>query len=362
MQDFILLGDIAFTGLLSEEPSKNHERFKEVAPLLQKSDIVFANLEVPVKVSETVNEHKKFIHYSLPEPTEQLLKLLNIGCVSLANNHIYDCKMDGLKATINLLDKIGICHTGAGWKQEHIKPAVIEKNDSKIGFIAYVDRTTNPKSEFFPELLINYYDREKVISDVIELKKKVDRVICSIHWGVDYSFYPTQRQIEDARILVDAGVDIIMGHHPHTLQPYEKNNNGYIFYSLGGLTFGDYIKEGKTDLQALFRKTKNGVIAQYSSSNNSFSFTSTMELKGNTIAISKSDFFKWSNTKWLHFRLKHKSSYATKLFDFKEKVLDRVYEYFWGYYKNPIKRLFQISNLGKISRLFKDYKTTNNEE
>lgn len=351
MSKTVILGDIAFTGILSSEPEKNKERYKEVTPVLSEAGLVFANLEVPVKVDELQNEFKKLIHYSLPGPTEELLKLLNIGCVSLANNHIYDCKMSGLKATIYLLDKLGIYHTGAGWLPEHTEPVIIEHDQKKIGFLAYVDPSTNPKTENFPELYINYFTEEQAISDVKQLKNTVDKIIVSIHWGVDYSHYQTREQVETAHNLIDAGADVIMGHHPHTLQPYEKYKSGYIFYSLGGLTFGDYLKPGKKKLQALFMKTKKGLIAQYDITSNDFTFVATKELKGNSIELIKHNYNKWSNHKWKIIVLAQKYPLIHKWIVFKEKIIDRVVEYFFGYYQNPVKRLFQISNIRKIKRL-----------
>jgi len=130
--NIILLGDIAFTGIISEQPEKNKDRYKELAPILKSADLVFTNLEVPVKADGFRNEHKNIIHYSLPVPTRDLLKILNIGCVSLANNHIYDCKMPGLEATINILDDLGIYHTGAGWLPEHIESVIINKGSTSI--------------------------------------------------------------------------------------------------------------------------------------------------------------------------------------------------------------------------------------
>ena len=353
MSEIIILGDIAFNGILSTEPEKNKKRFKNISPILNKSEIVFANLEVPLKVDDTKNEYKNIIHYSSPEPTEQLLKMFNIGCVSLANNHIYDCKMPGLKATISLLDKLCIHHTGAGWLPEHIEPAIIEQEQQNIGFLSYVDQSTNPKTKNFPELYINYFTKEKVLNDIKKIKSSVDKIIVSIHWGVDYSHYQTPRQITIAHDLINAGVDIIMGHHPHTLQPFEKYKDGHIFYSLGGLTFGDFWNPDKKNFQALYRKTKKGLIACHNLFSNSFSFISTRELKGNYIKITKRNFEFWNRRKWRIFNLKSKSRLIGKLVTFKEKILDRFFEYFFGFYQNPIKRLFQIHNLKKVKRLYK---------
>jgi len=357
MQKIIILGDVAFSGVLSYQPEKNIKRFKTIKQVLKHRDMVIANLEVPLKADESRNEHKKFIHYSLYEPTSELLSLMNIGCVSLANNHIYDCKMPGLKATIEMLDSKGILHTGAGWLPEHVAPVIFDLNGQKIGFIAYVDSSTNPETHHFPELLINSFDPEIVRQEIINLKKRTDKIILSLHWGNDYSFYPTPQQIKIARSLVDAGADIIMGHHPHTLQPFEKHNSGFIFYSLGGVTFGDYVKEGKTSLQALFRKTKKGLIVQFDAKLSNPMFTSTLERKGNFITIIKRDYAVWSKKIWCLYRIKYSSKISKGIFEFKERILDRVYEYFFGYYQNPFKRLFQFKNIRKVSRLFTDFKS-----
>ena len=319
-------GDIAITGLLVSDFKKNPRRFKEIISLNNTFGI--SNLECPVFVSDSQNEFKNFIHTSDKFASQQILSLLNIKCVSLANNHIYDCKMPGLRATINMLNEINVKHTGAGWKKEHIDPVIIDYNDKKIGFLAYVDNSTNPKTENFPELFINYIDENEIIKKLNELKSKVDKIILSLHWGVDYSFYPTNDQIRMAKLFIDSGADIIMGHHPHTIQPYEKYKNSYIFYSLGGLTFGDYKKTPQSELQALFRKTKKGLIVNYDNKDNLVSFISTKELKGNYIKLIKFNYFKWSQKMWVYFKIKHFHPIFTNFFLFKEKFLDRVYEYF----------------------------------
>lgn len=332
--EIILLGDIAFNGLISEQAEQNAVRFSLVAPILQEADLVFANLETPVKAGDEYNNEKSIIHYASYEVTKDLLNKLNIGCVSLANNHIYDCKMDGLKATINLLDDLGIYHTGAGWKQEHIEPVIIEKGGQQIGFLAYVDKSTNPKTERFPELLINYYDKERVISDVTKLKGKVDKVICSIHWGKDYTFYPTPQQREDARELVDNGVDIIMGHHPHTIQPYEKKNNEkYIFYSLGGFCYGDSMWKGY--LRSLKKRTKDSFIVK-TSNYKDYEFIPIKELKGNYLTFRNANYSKWSKRKWFILKIIDSCKIVSIMVSIHNRYWVKFYDYFWGYYRTPL--------------------------
>lgn len=349
MQDIALIGDIALHGIISSDAIKNEQRFFHISNVLQKYQFVLANLELPVEGKER-NENKKNHYFTNPDSTRSVLKMLNIGCVSLANNHIFDCKMSGLKATINILDECGIFHTGAGWLPNHIDPVVFALEGKSFGFIAYVDRKTNPKTENFSELFINYFEIEKVKNDILKLKSKVDKVICSIHWGEDYSNFPLQQQIQIAHTLVDSGAFILMGHHPHTLQPFEIYKTGTIFYSLGGLVFGDFMKQGK--LNSLYRKTKNSVVVTFDGNENTIKYFLTKELKGNYINITNKSFEKWSNKIWLFFRVKESSLFTKWLFDFYEKFLYRFYEYFFGYYHNPLKRIVQLSNLKKIKKLF----------
>jgi len=350
-----LIGDIAFNGLISEEPEKNQKRFEKIADLLNNFSFTFANLEVPVQADSSYNEYKRYIHYSKLHPTFELLKLLNIGCVSLANNHIYDCKMSGLKATIDLLNDLKILHTGAGWRKEHVEPVIVSINGVNYGFLAYVDKSTNPNTEHFPELLINYLDPVLIKKDIGNIRQKVDRIIVSLHWGMDYSFFPTTKQSLLAYELIDTGADIIMGHHPHTIQPYEIYKNGIVFYSLGGLCFGDFIWEGKR--RALKKKTKLGMVAILPiRRNDNFSIVPTRELKGNYVKIANTNIKR--KLKWLYllYKLRNKYNLIKTFTHIKETILDRLFEYFFGYYRNPFKQLGLITNIKKLRYIFRDYR------
>lgn len=354
MSEIALLGDIAFNGIISSSPDNNKIRFSQISRRLRTIDTVFANLEAPVFGHREFNENKRKIHFADKEVTRDILQSLNIGCVSMANNHIYDCKMGGLKATIDLLDELGISHTGAGWRKEHIEPVIIEKNGTRFGFLAYVDKSTNPKTEHFPELLINYIEIEKIISDIKDLRNSVDKIICSLHWGQDYSNYFTIKQQDLARILITEGVDAIMGHHPHTIQPYEVFDGKYIFYSLGQLCFGDSIWEG--DLRALKRKTKLGIITILNSDGGLKNIIPTKELKGNYIEISNIHIISKLNRLWNinNLILKHRT--LRYVINIKESFIDRIIEFCFGYYRNPFKEILKFKNYRKIAYLVRDYR------
>lgn len=346
---FAFLGDIAYNGLISSQPEINSMRYSGIINILKGIDIVFANLEVPVKEGHDVNEYKLVNYYSDLAVTKELLKKQNIRCLSLANNHIYDCKLEGLKATIELLDELKIYHTGAGWKPEHIEPVIICREEKKYGFIAYVDKSTNPGTEHYSELYINYLDVPAIKRDISLIRTKVDIVICSLHWGVDYSFYPTKEQVLIAHELIDAGVNIIMGHHPHSIQPIEEYRGAYIFYSLGGLTYGDDYIKGR--LRSLKLKTKTSFIPVFSDLYTRPYLIPTRELKGNFVIIEKRDVWGWSNKIWKCSLLSHKVPLIRGILRFNENILSRVYEYFFGYYRNIVVDIFSLPIILKLKNL-----------
>lgn len=348
-----LVGDISLNGLFSLEPEKNKLRLTEVSQLLSEYSLVLANLEMPVETNER-NENKNHHHYINPLVARQVLKMLNISCVSLANNHIFDCKHSGVKETIGILDSLGVKHTGAGWLDEHLAPILFEKDGVKVAFLAYVDNGTNPQINGFDDFKLNFFNVDKVKSDITSVKSMADLIICSIHWGTDYSNFYTKQQQQQAHELIDAGADIIMGHHPHTIQPVELYNNKYIFYSLGGICFGDFYKKGR--LTAIKRKTKLGLIATKKTNENEFLYYPTKEQKGNKIVITKLNIKrKLLRLSRLNY-LKNKYKIINILISFKESVIDRLLEFFFGYYRNPLKQIIEFRWVGKIGYIFRDFK------
>lgn len=353
-----LLGDVALNGLFVSEPDKNSARFKDVVPLLKNCSMVIANLETPLSGNGKINTDKPqdkgvFLHSDI-NAYKQILPALNLSVVSLANNHVYDYRIEGVIETIDHLKKLGIAFTGAGYKPEHLEPVIAEKGGRKIGVLAYVHQSTNL---FIPEnsdIFINYVDEEKICSDIANLKGSCDDTIVSIHWGVDYSSYPTKHQRTISKRFIEAGADIIHGHHTHTLQPYEMHENGIIFYSLGSFCFGDYYKNG--ELRSLSVKTKKSIIAFVDLQTKEISAVPIKELKGNQIAIRKT---KAGITQFMllnAMKIKHKNKIVDFVLDLKEVFFDRLYDYFFGYYRNPVAQMFSLKGFRKICYFGRDYR------
>ena len=93
---------------------------------------------------------------------------------------------------------------------------------------------------------VPYGDIVKICEDVAFLKNSVDFVIVSLHWGTEHYLYPSTEQISMGHAIVDAGASVVIGHHPHVVQGYERYKNGLIFYSLGNFVFDDLYWEGRT--------------------------------------------------------------------------------------------------------------------
>ena len=182
------------------------------------------------------------------------------------------------------------------------------------------------------------------------MKQKADIVIVSIHWGTDYSFWHEEWQIAAARQLIDAGADIIMGHHSHTLQAYEHYGSGLIFYGLGSLTFGDFVRNGRR--YALFRKTKKSAVFVLGRTGEIERAIPTIEKKGNLIVRGRMHIRARNRRLAVINRLRVRNKLVRNLLKFQENVLYRIYEYFFGYYMNPAARLMQFGNLKKVKRLF----------
>ncbi len=364
-----LLGDIALHGLFYSEPEKNENRFQKARELLSDFDMVFANLETPVVGNGQLHLKKKEIMgvllYSDSLIISDVLSKLNISAVSIANNHIYDCLNNGVQNTTRTLNSLDIAFTGAGTEAEHLKPVIIEKNGIRIAFLAYVHPSSNPiidGDEKNPDLFLNLYNEEEVINQIKNIKKNSDHIIVSVHWGVDYSHYPTTDQIKSYRKLIDAGADIIMGHHSHTVQPFERYKDKYIFYSLGSFCFGDFIYKGK--LRSLKRKTKKTIapVLTIGKKIKLNYFYSLRELKGNTIILSPKSLRGFLARKWFLLKLKNRFKLVDQAIRFKETFFDRVVEYFFGYYRSSIKQLLRISNLKKIKYSIRDYKSRKNRK
>ena len=232
---------LLFTGDLSFDYDEVPSDLADIGSWIHKSGFkTIVNLEGPVVDPDP--EHaiqKRGPNLSLSKTTVEVLNELNTVGVSLANNHMMDYGEYGLNSTIAYLDDNGIKHSGAGHTlDEALIPFVIDAGGLKVAVLSFgwdVEETryaTDTSAGCAPR------NKEMILGAVYKAREKYDRIIVCIHWGFEFNRYPMPYDIDLAHAMIDAGADLIIGNHPHCVQPYEEYHNKTIFYSLGNFYFG----------------------------------------------------------------------------------------------------------------------------
>lgn len=239
-----IVGDMLMDGSVRAQINKNGVEYpwEMVKDYFQNDDITIGNLETSITTKGTPWPDKQFNFRSDPSNLKSM-KEAGIDIVALGNNHSLDYGYDGFLDTLNYLDKSEIKRVGGGKnKKEAIEGIIVENNGINVGVLSFTRVVPDVKwyaTDKRPGI-VGAYDPhlKEVLNRVEEIKKEVDILILSIHWGVELSTTPRKQEIELAKKLVDAGVDIVMGHHPHVLQGIEIYKDKPIFYSLGNFVFG----------------------------------------------------------------------------------------------------------------------------
>lgn len=207
--------------------------FTDIADIVKDYDLAFYN-------QETVIGGKNLGLSNYPcfnSPDEIGLDLVKIGfnMVNLSTNHTKDKGIAGIKYSANFWEKqenvyaVG-SYTSKEKKEEAKFKTVNGINYALLGYSTVTNGFTIKDSESY---YWDLYDKEKVKNDIEKIKDKVDVIIVSMHWGTEYTHVPTQEEREIAKYLASLGVDIIIGHHPHVIQPIEYVDDTLVIYSLG---------------------------------------------------------------------------------------------------------------------------------
>jgi poly-gamma-glutamate capsule biosynthesis protein CapA/YwtB (metallophosphatase superfamily) len=216
--------------------------FAEVAPFLRQADLAFVNLESPLSTRGEQDQDKE-VTFRGRRALIAGLSAAGIDAVSVANNHALDYGPTALKDTLAGLDRAGIAHAGAGADLTAARaPGVVKTPGGSVAVLAYTliepagflagkdSAGVNPGRENEPRLL----------RDITRAKTTADWVVVSFHWGTEYQGRADEDQRRLAHRAIDAGADLVLGHHPHVLQGFELYRNRLIAYSLGDLVFDHY--------------------------------------------------------------------------------------------------------------------------
>lgn len=252
-----MVGDMMFgRNVQKVVDSKGYEYlYRYVKPYFLASDYNTGNFENPIitrNESEYELPDKSIYLYARPDviPVLEAMKFTN---VNLANNHLMDYGVAGLNETIDAFAASSVAAIGAGLNKT--QSGQIQYEDINGFIVATIGGTDVGYQWGFSsdhQAGANKTRLTDILPQVKEAAKESDLVIVHSHWGVEYDSSPNPRQKEIGHALVNAGADIVVGHHSHTLQPVEIYKGKVIFYSLGNFIFD----QGWT-------KTKDSVLAQY---------------------------------------------------------------------------------------------------
>jgi len=234
--------------------------FQAVLPLLRRSRIVLANLEGPL-AREAEKQERNHSYRVTPKTAKALLRA-GINVVTLANNHLLDCGREGVLETLEALARAGVAAIGAGVnKQAAHAPVILHGGPYRVGLLGYYwNRRTSARAKL-PGSAMD--PPEDLAADIGALRKYVDRVVVTFHWGVPYVREPSSEDRLKARLAVDCGADLVVGHHPHVIQPFEVYRDRPIFFSVGNFAFGSGNTRGESLLLGIRFEEKRTTVHVY---------------------------------------------------------------------------------------------------
>lgn len=205
--------------------------FARVQEEFNKYDLLFGNLECTLS---EINKKSGDYHSIQMRGQENYINgLVNAGfdVMNMANNHALQHGEQPFKATVDILNSHNIKPCGVNY-DNHLtgKPVIINKNEIDIAFLGY---SLRPRQYFEQPPIYTEGLNDGIINDINNIKRKVNHVIVSLHWGEEFIQTPSPEEVLLARNIIDNGASLVIGHHPHVLRGIEKYKQGYIAYSLG---------------------------------------------------------------------------------------------------------------------------------
>lgn len=216
--------------------------FEDIKYYTQKADITIGSLETSFAGEE--RGYSNYPTFNSPDALAYSLKDIGVDILSTAGNHCLDMAFDGLSRTIDVLDKADIAHTGTYKTQEERDKILIKYiKGLKVAFINYTYGTNGIPIPSGKSFCVNLIDKDLIKKDIETAKSQnADVIIACMHWGTEYQTSSNKEQQELADFLFQNGVNIILGNHPHVLQPMEKRTvtledgttkEGFVIYALG---------------------------------------------------------------------------------------------------------------------------------
>lgn len=246
---FLAVGDVLLSrGVAAaiEEAGDPRLVYGGMKHVFERVDFVFANLEFPFAEKTVVPVRGNV--FNAPRAWVEGLVEHRFRILNLANNHAMDQGEQGLFDTIALLREHALSPFGAGKNErEAWTPAVIEVRGIRIGFVGASYASINDSGDTWLRHVARIEDKGRLRSAIAEVRERADFVVATMHAGIEYVPVPFGPQILFAKAAIDAGADIVIGAHPHVVQPVELHRGRYVFHSLGNFIFdqtGRHTDEG----------------------------------------------------------------------------------------------------------------------
>lgn len=215
--------------------------FLKIADYLKRADILFGNLESIIS-DKGVKVGSIYSFRAEPEAIEGLI-FAGFDILSVANNHVFDYGREAMEDSFERLKKAGIDYVGGGFDEKEAREGIVkEVKGTKICFLAYTNKGSKYWAATEKNSGIGWLD-ERIKDDIEKAKDRSDLVIVSFHTGEEYQAQSNKEQEYFSHLAIDSGADLVIGHHPHIVQPIEKYKNGWIAYSLGNFVFDQYFSE-----------------------------------------------------------------------------------------------------------------------
>lgn len=241
--------------------------FKNISAYTLNADITVGNLETTF--SGASRGYTGYPTFNTPEILGKNLKDIGYDVLSTANNHCMDKGYYGIERTLDFLDEYGLGHYGTARNEEEQDTILVKDvNGIKIAFLAYTYGTNGISIPSGKEYSVNLIDKDLIKEHIALAKEQNVDVICvSMHWGNEYELKQNSTQEDLANFLFENGVDIILGSHPHVLEPMEKRTitledgttkDGFVIYSLGNFVSGQIYANTKSTVILDIQLTQNG--------------------------------------------------------------------------------------------------------
>lgn len=237
----VATGDVLIHPALTDQATQDGNGKRDYGPLfsgvkttISAADLAICHLEVPLAPAE--GPFKGYPEFNSPPEVATALAETGYDDCSTASNHTLDMKEAGVFRTLDTLDEARIKHTGsARSKKEAETPLVLDVRGVKVGHVSYTFGFNGKQLPADKPWLSNTLSADAVIAGAKAARKAgADVVVASIHWGTEYVHEPTAEQRRIAqKLLGDPNIDLIIGHHAHVVQPFEKINGKWVAYGLG---------------------------------------------------------------------------------------------------------------------------------